>query len=118
MKRKVNTSIAIGVAAGVMYGSWAAWANWGHGLAWLRAAVAQFVLSFFSTALLTLAINRVLARGRSPANRLVAATVPLAIAITSFALLHWLLGTPQIAATIAPSAAIGLVFCIVYTRTQ
>ena len=112
---KLGRSAAIGLVAGVLYGSWAIYANRGHDVAHVaRAAATQFVLSFCSTAFLTLLIELVVARGRSLANLVLAAVGPLAGMIALFIAVHWLSGTPNILRTIAPSASIGLVFCIVY----
>ena len=108
-------SALIGALAGTIYGLWAIYANRGHDLAHVaRAASAQFLLSFASTAFLTLLIEGVLARGRSVANLVLAATGPHAGMITLFMVVHWCAGTPNVLATIAPSAAIGLVFSIAY----
>lgn len=112
---RLGRSVAIGLVAGVLYGSWAIHANRSHDVADIaRAASTQFVLSFCSTALLTLMIELVVARGRSLANLVFAAIGPHAGVMAVFVAMHWLSGTPNILRTIAPSASIGLVFCIVY----
>lgn len=114
MKRH-KVPLVMGVLAGTIYGLWAVYANWGHDLGHvLRAAGTQFVLSFCSTSFLTLMIELVLQRGRSAANLVLAAIGPHAGMVTLFIVLHTLAGTPNVLRTIAPSASIGLVFCIIY----
>lgn len=107
--------LLVGSAAGALYGAWAAYANWDHAATDVaRAAATQFVLSFCSTTFLTLMIELVLARGRSRANRVVAALGPHALMVTLFVTLHTLAGTPNVVKTIAPSATVGLVFSGLY----
>lgn len=114
-QKKYARSAVIGVAAGTIYGLWALYANWSHDAAHVaRAAGTQFVLSFCSTSFLTLMIELVLARGRSVGNLILAATGPHAGMVALFATIHGLSGTPNVAKTIAPSALIGLGFCVVY----
>jgi len=113
--KKYGRSAVMGVLAGTIYGLWAIYANRGHDLAHVaRAASTQFVLSSCSTALLTLLIELVLARGRSAAHLVGAAIGPHACMVALFIALHGLAGTPNIVTTIAPSASIGLVFSIAY----
>jgi hypothetical protein len=112
---KLGRSVVIGLVAGVLYGAWAIYANRGHEVGELsRAAATQFLLSFSSTAVLTLMIEFVLARGRSRANLVLAAVGPHAGVIALFMAVHWWSGTPNILRTVAPSALVGLVFCITY----
>lgn len=113
--KKYGRSAVMGVLAGTIYGLWAVYANWSHDLAHVaRAASTQFVLSFCSTSFLTLMIELVLARGRTVPNLVLAAVGPHAGMVSLFLTIHWFVGTPNVLATVAPSASIGLVFCIVY----
>jgi hypothetical protein len=83
-----------------------------------RAAATQFVLSFCSTSFLTLMIELVLTRGRSLGNLVLAALGPHAGMVSLFVAIHWFAGTPNVLKTVAPSASIGLVFCIVYVMKR
>ena len=113
--KKYGRSAVMGVLAGTLYGLWAVYANWSHDFAHVaRAAGTQFVLSFCSTSFLTLMIELVLARGRTVSNLALAAVGPHASMVTLFIVIHWFAGTPNVLKTIAPSASIGLVYCIVY----
>jgi len=107
--------VVMGILAGLLYGLWATYANWNHDIAHVaRAACVQFALSFCSTAFLTLMIEYLLARGRSASNRVLAAVGPHAGMVLVFMTIHWVAGTPRVLKTIAPSAMIGLLFCITY----
>lgn len=113
--KKYGRSAVMGILGGTIYGLWAVYANWNHDAAHVaRAAATQFVLSFCSTSFLTLMIELVLARGRSAANRVLAAVGPHAGMVTLFITIHSLAGTPNVLRTIAPSACIGLLFSIAY----
>lgn len=113
--KRHRTPFLMGILAGMVYGLWAVYANWGHDLPHVaRAASAQFALSFCSTSFLTLVIELVLRRGRSTPNLVFAAVGPHAAMVTLFMTVHWLSGTPNILKTITPSASIGLLFCIAY----
>ncbi|HEU4731482.1 MAG TPA: hypothetical protein VFT22_26490 [Kofleriaceae bacterium] len=105
----------MGVLAGTTYGLWAVYANWNHDFVHVaRAASVQFLLSFCATSFLTLMIELVLARGRSVANRVLAAMGPHAAMTVLFLAIHRISGTPDVVKTIAPSVSIGLVFAILY----
>jgi hypothetical protein len=107
--------ILVGLAAGALYGSWAAFANREHAVAQVaRAAATQFALSFGSTTLLGLMIELVLRRGRGRANRLLATFGPHACLTVVFVAVHLLAETPNVARTIAPSVVVGLLFSVVY----
>lgn len=112
-------ALVMGVLAGALYGAWAIYANWNHGLPRVaRAFAIQFVLSFCSTSFMTLMIELTLARGRSAANKLLAAIGPHSGMITLFVIIHYIAGTPHVMKTIAPSAVVGLLFCIVYVSRR
>ena len=113
--KKFGRSAVMGILAGMLYGSWAVYANWNHDIAHVaRAAAIQFLLSFCSTSFLTLMIELVLARGRSVANLVAAAIGPHTGMASMFLMAHWIAGTPNVLKTIAPSASVGLVFSILY----
>jgi len=113
--QKRGRSLVMGLLAGVLYGGWAAVANWHHDLSDVaRASAVQFLLSFCSTSFLTLMIELLLARSRSILSLVLAATGPYSFMVAVFASAHWLSKTPNIARTIAPSALVGLLYCIAY----
>jgi hypothetical protein len=113
--KKYGRSALMGVLAGTIYGLWAVYANWNHDVAHVaRAAATQFTLSFCSTSFLMLMVELVLARGRSTPNLVLAAVGPHAGMVTLFIAIHSFAGTPNVLRTIAPSASIGLLFCIAY----
>lgn len=104
------------IAAFVLYGGWAVFANWSHGLrAGLLADLAQGSMSFLSTALLTTGIEKIFAGMSAGALRyLAAATIPITLTLLLMAIVHRLAGTPEIAATMAPSILIGYLFSFAY----
>jgi hypothetical protein len=117
--KQYGRSAMMGILAGTIYGLWAVYANWGHDVAHVaRAAATQFVLSFCSTSFLTLMIELVLARARSAPNLVLAAVGPHAGMVTLFITIHTFAGTPNVLRTIAPSAMIGLLFCIAYVAKR
>ncbi|GGB29505.1 hypothetical protein GCM10011505_08550 [Tistrella bauzanensis] len=124
MSRVIVTrrALMLGLASGLIYGSWAYFANHtADPAAALRAAGVQFALSFGATAILTMAMDAVLTTGDAPAGltrRLAAAVLPITLLALVFAAAHAIAGTPRILATIAPSYGIGLVFCAVYVRSR
>lgn len=112
-------SLLASLAAMCVQGAWAAYANHTAG-PWIagRSAVVQGLCSFGMTYCVTRLIEWLVPRFRSgpPVSR-IARTALLAIGwmLGVQVLAHWLAGTPHIAATIAPAASIGTVYCIVYT---
>lgn len=115
----VRRSLLAAFLAMCLQAAWAAYVNSGHG-AWIagRAALVQGASSFCMTYAVTLLMERLLMylQAARPAMRLAvtaAAAIGAMLAVQSGA--HWLAHTPHIAATIAPAALIGTLYCIGYT---
>jgi hypothetical protein len=96
-------------------GAWTLFANRAHGAAALVPALAQGTLS----GLITLVLKRVLEVFATRLSGLVAYVLPpLATASVILALLvtvHSLIGTPEIAATIAVPWSVSTLYAIIYT---
>jgi len=101
----------------VAMGGWALFANRAHGLGALGPALAQGTMS----GLITLGLKRVLEAFAARLSGWRAYVLPpLATATTILALLvgvHRLIGTPEIAATIAVPWSVSTLYAIVYTAT-
>jgi hypothetical protein len=105
------------LGAALLFGAWAAYANWDHGAgAVLRATIAQAGLSATSTFAAVLLLEFLFNLAERPALRfaLGALVTPLCI-FTAMAVVHLLAGTPRILVTIAPSLVSGSIFCLTYT---
>jgi hypothetical protein len=115
--RKRPAVVALG--AGVLYGSWAAWANHEHGLrAMLKAAGAQAALSVAATLGLVLILEYLFRRAPSPrVGFWLASSGTSSIAVIALVAGHTLAGTPNIWTTIAPSVVVGTVFYFGYSLT-
>jgi hypothetical protein len=99
----------------VAMGAWALFANRTHGAAALVPALAQGTLSGAITFVLKRALERL--AGRLAGWRALALP-PLLTASAILAMLvsvHWLIGTPEIAATIAVPWSVSTLYAIVYT---
>ena len=115
-KRSVLRSSALHVAFGfIVMGGWALWANRAHGLeaAWLPA-LAQGTVS----GALTAVIKRVIERMDGRLSGALAYAVPplvtaSSILATLFAI-HSLIGTPEIAATIAFPWTVSTAYAVIY----
>lgn len=107
----------MGMVAFTFYGAWAAWANHEHGATTIAiAALTQGTLSFTVTTLVTTAMIETFRRisGRR-ARFLLTASGPMAAVLLIMATVHWLVGTPNVWQTIAPSALFGSIYCVAYT---
>ena len=114
IRKALGRALLLGSAAGLAYGLWALAANWPHGIAVaVRAALAQFLVSFASTLFMVLILERLFTLGRSPGEGFVtAATGTTLISASLMATTHALAGTPSILLTIAPLVAVA---AFVYT---
>lgn len=110
--------ILVALAAGALYGSWAAFVNCGAGVVMaLRAGVTQAVLSTITTLMLALVLERLFRWSRTAIRGFWVASLGTAgLAATAVAIVHAVAGTPHIAVTIAPSVAVGTAFCFLYAR--
>jgi hypothetical protein len=115
-KGRVRAAVTA-LAAGLLYGSWAAYANWGHGTdAAVRPAIAQSLISVTATLALVLILEKLFRMAPSPRAGFVAASVGTSvIGIAMLAGGHAAAGTPEIWLTIAPSALVGTIFYFFYS---
>ncbi|HEY3949950.1 hypothetical protein [Phenylobacterium sp.] len=115
--RELAKATAVHVSfAFLAMGGWTLWANAGHGLAaaWIPALV-QGAISGTITLVLKRALEAMAARLGGPAAYVVP---PLATASVIAALLvgvHTLIGTPEIARTIAVPWSVSSLYAIIYT---
>ena len=103
--------------AAVLFGGWAAFANRHHPVkSVLTATLAQAGLSALSTLAAVLLLEFLFNLSRVGLVRFLfgAVVTPLCIIIVMGSL-HWVVGTPRILVTIAPSLVSGTLFCTVYT---
>ena len=106
--------LLMSVAAFLLYGTWAIYANIEHGsVIAVRAGLAQGVYSFVSTVLITLLLETVYARA-AVMPVLVAGTVGITCTVTLITATHIAVGTPNLLKTIAPSVVIGGAYSYVY----
>ena len=105
------------LAAGLLYGSWAAYANWEHGVdAAVTAAAAQTLISVTATLVLVLILEKLFRLAASPRAGFIAASVGTSLlAIAMLAGGHAAASTPEIWLTIAPSALVGTIFYFFYS---
>lgn len=117
-RKPLRRRVLLALGAGALYGSWAAFANHGDGLAVaLCAAATQMMLSTMATLALELLIEWLFRWGRTPAEGFWLGSVgSSAFGAAALATGHSVLGTPSIAATIAPSIIVGTGFCFCYAR--
>lgn len=118
-RRPPPSSLRIGAAAFVLYGGWAAWANHDHGWpATAKAALTQGLLSFCVTVFMTIFMHETYRRLAGwPGRPVLTATGPLSFVLSLMAIAHVSVGTPNVIKTIAPSAVIGFIYCVIYTWT-
>lgn len=109
-------STPLHVAAGfIAMGSWAIFANSGHGL---RAMLAAGLVQGLVSGTLTLGLKRSVDWMRPRMARGLGYCVPPLLAICGSAILlvsaHWLSGTPEIARTIAVPLGVSLLYILAY----
>jgi hypothetical protein len=97
-------------------GGWTLWANAGHGLAaaWLPALV-QGAISGTITLVLKRALEAMAARLSGPAAYIVPPVVTAAVILGLLIGVHRLIGTPEIARTIAVPWSVSTLYAIIYT---
>lgn len=107
-RRAFSRALRLATASGTAYGAWALLANRTHGLAaGLRAGFAQCALSFASTFLMVVILERLFVLGRTPARGFWLASIgTTGVSVGLMATTHALAGTPRILVTIAPLAAV------------
>lgn len=101
----------------LVYGGWAAYANWEYGLAtWLLSAATQGTISFLITAFLTLILEHIFHSITSVVLRFLVTALgsQTVVALMTFTA-HYIVGTPEILITMAPSFIVSTTYCILYT---
>lgn len=116
--REGARQVLLALGAGVLYGSWAAFANQAGGAAVaLRAALTQMLLSMAATLMLELVLERLFRLGRTPRRGFWLSWLGSSmLAATALVTGHVLVGTPHVATTIAPSLMVGTALCYLYAR--
>lgn len=107
------------MAAGafLVYGGWAAYTNWEYGLTIsLVSAFTQGTISFLVTAFLTLILEHIFHSIDSAALRFIVTALgaQTVVALMTFTA-HYIVGTPEILITMAPSFVVSSIYCILYT---
>lgn len=107
-KKSLVRALMMASAAGTAYGAWAVVANASHGAAAaVRAGLAQCAVSFASTFLMVVILERLFALGRTPDRGFWLAAIGTTAASASLmATTHAVAGTPRIVVTIAPLVAV------------
>jgi len=110
-------SIAMAIAALLLYGTWAWFANSSHGsaAAWKAFATQGFVsfsVTFFITAVME-ALSRIGAN--CVLQFIYAAGGAIVLTVTYTVGMHWFMGTPEIFNTAAPVLTLGSIYCLLYT---
>lgn len=117
MLRRLAQSTVVHVAfAALAMGGWALFANRQHPPAEaLRAAVAQGVLSGLITLLLKRALEAMATRFQGAAARLVPPCITAVAILGVLVLVHRLIGTPEIARTIAAPWSVSTLYAFAYS---
>lgn len=99
----------------VAMGGWTLWANSDHGLAaaW-RPALVQGVISGVITLVMKRAIEAMVARLAGPAAFVVPPLVTASVILAVLVTVHRLIGTPEVARTIAVPWSVSTLYAIVY----
>jgi hypothetical protein len=110
-RRGLLRPLLLGIAAALFWGSWALYVNVnasaGAGLA-ARASLTQALLSFSATAGLSLLLERLFRLGRTPWQSFWIASVgTTSISASTMVIVHAIVGTPRIVATVGPTVALG-----------
>ena len=109
-----STAVHVGFAF-VAMGGWTLWANHGHGLAaaW-PPALAQGAMSGVITLVLKRALEAMVTRLPGVAAYVVPPAVTAAVILAVLVGVHRLIGTPEIARTIAVPWSVSTLYAIVY----
>lgn len=104
------------VLGGAAYGSWAIFANWIAGPAHaIRIGLAHFAMSTGLTLIGVALMNRLFALVQRPLHGAVLAFCgSMAVTYTLLISVHLMLGTPNIALTLAPGLLPTTSFCVLY----
>jgi hypothetical protein len=110
-----STPVHVGFAF-IAMGGWTLWANAGHGLAaaWLPALV-QGAISGAITLVLKRALEAMATRLSGPAAYALPPIVTATAILTVLIGVHKLIGTPEIARTIAVPWGVSTLYAVIYT---
>ncbi len=95
-------------------GGWALFANRTHGLGAILPAVAQGVMSAIITLVLKHSLEAISRRMRGAAAFVLPPVISATTILAVLIMVHGLLGTPEIAATIAVPWSVSTLYAIVY----
>jgi hypothetical protein len=115
--RGLGRSLLIAAGAFIVYSGWAVYANWEYGFhKCFVASLTQGTISFLSTAFMTMGMEEVFHRMDTGVLRFITTALgPQTMVAIITATSHYVVGTPEILVTMAPSLIIGTTFCILYT---
>ncbi|MBL4671351.1 MAG: hypothetical protein JKX81_03755 [Arenicella sp.] len=102
-----------GILSAIIYGLWAYYVNQGLPTA-LASSLAQAISSFIGGYLVAGIIEFTFSITPKPWRFPVSAFIPYAITLSIYALVHKLVGTPDILSTILPNIIIGTPYFILY----
>ena len=102
-----------GVLSAIIYGAWAYYVNRGLPTA-INSSLAQAVSSFIGGWLVAGLVEATFRRTPKPYRFPVAAFVPYGLTLLTYALVHKLVGTPEILKTISPNIIIGTPYFVLY----
>ena len=118
MLTRVARSISVHVGfAFLAMGGWALFANRAHGAAALGPALAQGTMSGVITLILKRALEALAARLSGPAAYVLPPLATASVILLVLVGVHRLIGTPEIAATIAVPWSVSMLYAIVYAAT-
>ena len=113
----LRRSAVMAAGAFVLYGGWAAYANRAYGLATaFKAAVTQGAISFLVTLFMTLILEFIFHSIGPKFLRFIVTAVgtQTVVAVMTFTV-HYIVGTPEILVTMAPSFIVSSTYSILYT---
>ncbi len=115
MLRRLARSTAVHVAFAFLgMGSWALFVNWGQGAATWTAGIGQGVLSGLITLVLKRALEAMSPRFPGVLAHLVPPAVTAAVILAVLTAVHLLIGTPQVARTVAVPWGVSTLYAFVY----
>ena len=116
--RITKAAVVTGIIAGLLYGSWALYANYTDGIILAsQAAAVQFICSALLGFFMTFIMDQICASKRTPRFIMIPASVITPLLLTLFVSYysHYLNDTPNIIITILPSQILGLIWTSLYT---
>jgi hypothetical protein len=96
-------------------GGWAFFANRAHGAGAIVPAVAQGALSGFITLVLKKVLERMVRAMNGPLAFIVPPLVTASTILVVLVIVHWAIGTPEIAETIAVPWSVSTLYAIIYS---